>query len=107
MAEKKEWDLTSLHALEGACEWIRKRSGSLMVIAIRAGADAEGEAFTDDSAIAFDLAVNVDPEMPLKAIAPRLELELPALAERVKRARAERAAKEQKARERANGRADG
>ena len=76
-----------------------------MVIAIRAGADADGEAFTSDSAIAFDLAVDVDPEMPLNAIAPRLELELPALAEKVKKARADRRVKEQAAREKADGRA--
>jgi hypothetical protein len=25
----KPWDLTSTHALEGACEWLRKRSGAL------------------------------------------------------------------------------
>ena len=64
MGDKKAWDLSSTHALEGACEWIRKRSGALMVVAIR----------IDDSAIA------VDPEMAAKDVMPRLELEAEALA---------------------------
>ena len=65
---KKPWDLTSTHALEGACEWIRKQSGALMVVAIR----------VEDSAIA------ADPAMAPKDLLPRLELELPALAETLK-----------------------
>jgi hypothetical protein len=70
----KQWDLTSTHSLEGACEWIRKGSGALFVVAVRAGAvpDADGR-FTDDSAIA------VDPAMPIKDLLPRLELEVAAL----------------------------
>lgn len=70
----KEWDLTSTHSLEGACEWIRKRAGALFVVAVRAGAtpDADGR-FTDDSAIA------ADPAMPIKDLVPRLELEIAAL----------------------------
>lgn len=71
MASGKPWDLTSSHALQGACEWIRKRSGALMVVAIR----------VEDSAIA------ADPAMPVKDLLPRLELELPALAEEIKLAR--------------------
>lgn len=72
MAAKKAWDLTSAHALEGACEWIRKRSGALMVVAIR----------VEDSALA------ADPAMPTQDILPRLELEMEALAEALKKTRA-------------------
>ena len=68
---KKPWDLTSTHALEGACEWIRKQSGALMVVAIR----------VEDSAIA------ADPSLAPKDIFPRLELEMEALAEALKVAR--------------------
>jgi hypothetical protein len=32
----KGWDLTSLHSLEGAAEWIRKNSGALLVLVVRA-----------------------------------------------------------------------
>ena len=35
MAERKQWDLTSVHALEGAAEWIRKRSGAIVVMVVR------------------------------------------------------------------------
>jgi hypothetical protein len=45
MAEKKKWDLTSAHSLQGACEWIRKRGGAQVVLAIR----------KEDWAIAFDI----------------------------------------------------
>lgn len=45
MAEqKKKWDLTSAHSLQGACEWIRSRSGAQIVLAIR----------PEDWAIAFE-----------------------------------------------------
>jgi len=69
-----KWDLTSPRSLEAACEWIRHSSGALFVVAVRAGAmpDADGR-FTDDSAIA------ADPQMPIKDLLPRLELELSAL----------------------------
>jgi hypothetical protein len=73
MSDRKQWDLTSTHALEGACEWIRKRSGALMVVAIR----------VEDSAIA------ADPEMPAKEILPRLELEMGYLECALRAARAE------------------
>ncbi|HZP03436.1 MAG TPA: hypothetical protein VFB43_00955 [Terracidiphilus sp.] len=68
------WDLTSTHSLEAACEWIRKGSGALFVVAVRAGAkpDEDGR-FTEESAIA------VDPNMPIREVMPRLELETSAL----------------------------
>jgi hypothetical protein len=74
MANGKGWDLTSTHSLESACEWIRTGSGALFVVAVRAGvkADEDGR-FTDDSAIA------ADPEMPIKDILSRLEIEVAAL----------------------------
>jgi len=72
MSKAKSWDLTSTHALEGACEWIRKRSGALMVVAIR----------VDDSALA------ADPAMAAKDVLPRLELEMEALAEGLRKQRA-------------------
>ena len=37
MAEKKKWDLTSTHSLEGAAEWIRTRSGAAVVLVVREG----------------------------------------------------------------------
>lgn len=36
MAEKKKWDLTSTHSLQGAAGWIRKNSGARLVLVIRA-----------------------------------------------------------------------
>jgi hypothetical protein len=68
---KKPWDLTSTHALEGACEWIREKSGALMVVAIR----------VDDSAIA------ADPAMPARELLPRLALEMEELATKLAEAR--------------------
>ena len=35
MAEKRDWDLTSTHSLEGAAEWIRKKSGAALVLVVR------------------------------------------------------------------------
>lgn len=71
MAPKKTWDLTSQHALEAACEWIRAKSGALMVVAVR----------VEDSAIA------ADPAMPAKELLPRLELEMEELAAKLAEAR--------------------
>ena len=35
MGDKKQWDLTSTHSLEGAAGWIRKRAGASLVLVIR------------------------------------------------------------------------
>jgi hypothetical protein len=35
MSKGKGWDLTSLHSLEGAAEWIRKNSDALLVLVVR------------------------------------------------------------------------
>lgn len=37
MSKSKGWDLTSLHSLEGAAEWIRKNAGAQLVLVIRPG----------------------------------------------------------------------
>lgn len=95
--KKKEWDLSSLHALEGACEWIRKRSGALMVVAIRAGAAPDDDgAHGCNAAIAFDAVIDVDPALQAQDILARLELEMSELVEKVKQARL--AAREKKSR---------
>jgi hypothetical protein len=75
LSERKQWDLTSTHALEAACEWIRKRSGALMVVAIR----------VEDSAIA------ADDDMSAKDLLPRLELEMEYLGCALRAQRAEKA----------------
>lgn len=79
---KKSWDLTSAHSLEGACEWIRKRSGALFVVAVRAGAKPD-----DDGRFVNDSAIAADPEMPIRDIMQRLELETGALVADLMRAR--------------------
>ena len=71
---KKPWDLTSSHALLGACEWIRKQSGALMVVAIR----------VEDSAIA------ADPSLAPKDIFPRLLQDTEELARQVEQVRVKR-----------------
>jgi hypothetical protein len=67
----KGWDLTSTHSLEGACEWIRKGSGALFVVAVRAGAKPD-----DDGRFIYESAIAADPNMPIKDILQRLELEV-------------------------------
>ena len=42
----REWDLTSTSSLQGSAEWLRKKSGALLVVVIR----------VDDLAIAADPA---------------------------------------------------
>ena len=48
MSEKKGWDLTSLHSLDSAAEWIRKKSGAPLVLLVR----PEDIAFAVDGKIA-------------------------------------------------------
>jgi hypothetical protein len=61
MSKGKGWDLTSLHSLEGAAEWIRKNSGALLVLVVR----AEDIAFAVDAQIApADARVMVELVMP-------------------------------------------
>lgn len=48
MSKGKGWDLTSLSSLQSAAEWIRKGSGGLLVLVVR----AEDIAFAVDPQIA-------------------------------------------------------
>ena len=48
MSKGKGWDLTSLHSLQGAAEWIRKNAGAQLVLVVRPG----DVAFAVDSGIA-------------------------------------------------------
>jgi hypothetical protein len=70
----KAWDLTSPHSLEGACEWIRKNGGCLFVVAVRAGAKPD-----EDGRFVFDSAIAADPNMPIRDIMARLDLEVSGL----------------------------
>jgi hypothetical protein len=47
VSQGKGWDLTSLHSLQGAAEWIRKNAGAQLVLVVR----AEDVAFAVDAAI--------------------------------------------------------
>ena len=63
-SEKKAWDLTSTHSLEGAAEWVRKKSGALLVMVIR----------PEDAAFALDPAVRASDAMGMiEAAAPEME----------------------------------
>lgn len=63
MAEKRQWDLTSTHALEGAAEWIRKRSDAIVVMVIRGQDKAFAVADTCAPGDAADLVRDLLPEM--------------------------------------------
>ena len=82
MSNGKSWDLTSLNSLESACEWIRSKSGALIVLAVRPGANSE-----DDGRGVFDSAIAVDPAMPIRDIFPRIELEITELTTALMRSR--------------------
>ncbi len=61
MSRGKGWDLTSLRSLESAAEWIRKGSGGLLVLVVR----AEDVAFAVDPEIApADAVTMVETVMP-------------------------------------------
>jgi hypothetical protein len=61
MSEKKGWDLTSLHSLKGAAEWIRKRANAQLVLVVRPE----------------DLAFAVDPQIAPRAARELVELVMP------------------------------
>lgn len=64
MGEKREWDLTSTHSLEGAAEWIRKKADAVLVLIVR------GE----------DVVFAVDPRVPRYAdAATMVEAAMPEL----------------------------
>ncbi len=58
---KKGWDLTSLHSLEGAAEWIRKSAGATLVLVVRPN----------------DVAFAVDPQVAPTAAREMVELIMP------------------------------
>lgn len=72
MAGRKEWDLTSTHALEGAAEWLRKRSGAMFVLVVR----GEDKAFAIDPALrpqdALDMTLHELPEILRERISQRV-----------------------------------
>jgi hypothetical protein len=61
MSEKKSWDLTSLHSLEGAADWIRKRANAQLVLVVRPD----------------DVAFAVDPQIAPLAARELVELVMP------------------------------
>ncbi|MGC1780885.1 MAG: hypothetical protein WA708_00025 [Acidobacteriaceae bacterium] len=62
--DKKPWDLTSTHAVEGAAEWIRKKSGARLVLVVRG----------EDVAFAVDPALRCAEAMTMVEVAmPELE----------------------------------
>jgi hypothetical protein len=61
MSKGKGWDLTSLHSLEGAAEWIGKNSGALLVLVVRAE----------------DVAFAVDPTVTPSAARDMVEIVMP------------------------------
>lgn len=76
MAEKKQWDLTSLHSLEGGAEWIRKKSGALLVLVVRPG----------DVAFALDPTIRVADALSMVAVAMP-EMEQSVISQRARKAR--------------------
>jgi hypothetical protein len=61
VSKGKGWDLTSTHSLEGAVEWIRKGSGALLVLVVR----AEDVAFAVDGKVSpSDAVAMVEVVMP-------------------------------------------
>lgn len=55
MSNRKGWDLTSKHSLDGACEWVREKSGAILVVAIR----AEDVSFACDAQVSPRSAVEM------------------------------------------------
>jgi hypothetical protein len=65
VSKGKGWDLTSLHSLESAAEWIRKNAGAQLVLVVRPG----------------DVAFAVDPAIAPKDAKGLIEAELDAVTE--------------------------
>lgn len=75
MAGRKPWDLTSTHALEGAAEWVRKRSGATAVLIVRGGdyaCAAADEVRPEDAAEALKFVLE---ESAVEALALRRQQE--------------------------------
>jgi hypothetical protein len=60
MAEKKKWDLTSTHSLQGAAHWIRSRSGAAVVLVVR---EQDWAADVDPSLLPQDACAKVNQVM--------------------------------------------
>lgn len=73
----KGWDLTSLHSLEGAAEWVRKNADAVFVLVVRGS----------------DVAFAVAPDCKPKDCADVAELVLPEAIARAEEMRLEAAAK--------------
>lgn len=70
MSKGKDWDVTSLHSLEGAAEWIRNKSGALLVLVVR----PEDVAFAVDPLIAPKDAGDMV-EVAMQGVPLRLEMQ--------------------------------
>jgi len=70
---KGKWDLTSTHSLEGAAEWIRKRSDAILVLVVR----GEDFAFAVDGRVtpgnAREMVEVVMPDVERRLTEQRLE----------------------------------
>lgn len=73
MSKGKGWDLTSLRSLESASEWIRKGSGALLVLVVRAE----------------DIAFAVDGQIAPKDARDMVEYVMPNVQEQLEQARVE------------------
>lgn len=61
MAQSKEWDLRNMVQVANALEWLRKRSGAVILVAIRQG----------------DVSWALDPTMTPADVADRIHAEIP------------------------------
>lgn len=67
MSKGAGWDLTSPRSLDAAAEWVRAKSGALLVLVVRADAAAETK----------DVAFAVDPRIAPKDAAAMVEAAMP------------------------------
>lgn len=81
---KAGWDLTSTHSLEGAAEWLRKRSDALLVLVIR------GQHHGDCVA---DVAFATDPTLRPEEVLDMVDAAMPELVESMTKLRAEKVRK--------------
>lgn len=80
----REWDLTSVNALQSAAVWMLKKAGALMVVVIRVD----------------DLAVSADPMLAPRDSQALLEDRMPQIHETLQREREEARALAERKRER-------
>lgn len=87
MTEKKKWDLTSTHSLEGATEWLRKQSGAYLVLVIRGELPGVRQA---------DVVFATDPVLRPQDVFDMVNAAVPELIDSMHKLRAEKARKGQK-----------